>query len=159
MWPLTEEPGQIVCRRMRPSDLDQVVRNEEASYVSPWSRRIFLDCLRAGYECWVLATRDRVLAHGVLSAAIGESHLLTLCVHPDSRGKSLGRRMLRHLLEQARKMGAEACFLEVRPSNNVARALYYSAGFVQVGERRQYYPSQPGSTERENALILSCELK
>lgn len=158
MLPPLNDANQMVCRRMRPSDLDQVVRNEEMSYSSPWSRRIFLDCLRAGYECWVLATRDKILAHGVLSAAVGESHLLTLCVHPDYRGRSLGRRMLRHLLSEARRLGADACFLEVRPSNQAARALYYSMGFVQVGERRHYYPATPGSTEREDALILSCQL-
>lgn len=150
--------NQIVCRRMRPSDLDQVVHNEEISYANPWSKRIFLDCLRAGYECWVLATRDQVLAHGVLSAALGESHLLTLCVHPSARRKAYGRRMLMHLLAEARRLGADSCFLEVRPSNQAARELYYSSGFVQVGERRHYYPSEKGSTDRENALILSCRL-
>lgn len=150
--------SQVICRRMRPSDLDFVVHNEEISYPNPWSKRIFLDCLRAGYECWVLATRDRILAHGVLSAAVGESHVLTLCVHPDARGRSYGRRMLSHLLREARKLGAETCFLEVRPSNEAARALYYAMGFVQVGERRHYYPSEAGSTFREDALILSCKL-
>lgn len=158
MFQTITDPGQIICRRMRPSDLDFVVRNEEISYPNPWSKRIFLDCLRAGYECWVLATRDRILAHGVLSAALGESHLLTLCVHPDARRKAYGKRMLRHLLKEARRMGADTCFLEVRPSNEVARALYYSLGFVQVGERRQYYPAEAGTTFKEDALILSCHL-
>ena len=106
----------------------------------------------------MLATRDRILAHGVLSAAAGESHLLTLCVHPDARRKAYGRRMLRHLLKEARRQGADTCFLEVRPSNEVARSLYYSMGFVQVGERRAYYPAVTNSTVREDALILSCRL-
>ena len=158
MFQTITDSGQVICRRMRPSDLDLVVRNEEISYPNPWSKRIFLDCLRAGYECWVLATRDRILAHGVLSAAVGESHLLTLCVHPDARRKAYGRRMLRHLLKEARRQGADSCFLEVRPSNEVARSLYYSMGFVQVGERRAYYPADTVSTVREDALILSCRL-
>lgn len=158
MFYQSPESVSVVCRRMRPSDLDQVVHNEEISYPNPWSKRIFLDCLRAGYECWVLATRDKVLAHGVLSAAVGESHLLTLCVHPDARRKAYGRRMLQHLLKEAVRLGADTCFLEVRPSNEVARALYYSLGFVQVGERRQYYPAERGSTFREDALILSKRL-
>lgn len=144
---------------MRASDLDFVVANEERSYPNPWSRRIFLDCLRSGYECWVLVTRDRVVAHGVLSAAVGESHLLTLCVHPEERRRAYGRRMLEHLLNQARRAGAECCYLEVRPSNMTARALYYSLGFVQVGERREYYPAARGSNVRENALLLCCDLR
>lgn len=158
MFQTITDSGQVICRRMRPSDLDIVVRNEELSYPNPWSKRVFLDCLRAGYECWVLATRDRILAHGVLSAAVGESHLLTLCVHPDARRQSYGRRMLKHLLKEAKRLGADTCFLEVRPSNESARSLYYSVGFVQVGERRGYYPAETGSTVREDALILSCSL-
>lgn len=158
MFQTITDSGQVICRRMRPSDLDIVVRNEELSYPNPWSKRVFLDCLRAGYECWVLATRDRILAHGVLSAAVGESHLLTLCVHPDARRQSYGRRMLKHLLKEAKRLGADTCFLEVRPSNESARSLYYSLGFVQVGERRGYYPAETGSTVREDALILSCSL-
>jgi len=152
------DSNEVICRRMRPSDLDFVVHNEDISYPNPWSKRIFLDCLRAGYECWVLATRDNILVHGVLSAAVGESHVLTLCVHPAFRRNAYGRRMLQHLLAQARKLGADTCFLEVRPSNEGARALYYSMGFVQVGERRHYYPSEAGSSFREDALILSLPL-
>lgn len=158
MFQDTTDSIPFTCRRMRPSDLDYVVRNEEASYPNPWSKRIFLDCLRAGYECWVIATADRILAHGVLSAALDESHLLTLCVHPQHRRHSYGRRMLAHLLAEAGRLNADVCFLEVRPSNIAARELYYSMGFVQVGERRHYYPSGAGSAERENALILSCRL-
>jgi [ribosomal protein S18]-alanine N-acetyltransferase len=145
----------VVCRPMRPSDLDQVVQNEDLSYQMPWSRRIFLDCLRAGYENWVLATRTQIVAHGVLSVGAGESHVLTLCVHPDFRRHGFGRRMLNHLLMQAGRLGASVCFLEVRPSNREAKALYHSMGFVQVGERKNYYPADPGTQSREDALILS----
>jgi [ribosomal protein S18]-alanine N-acetyltransferase len=147
--------NSIVCRPMRASDLDLVVENENISYQLPWSKRIFLDCLRSGYECWVLATRDRIVAHGVLSAGFGEGHVLTLCVHPDFRRSGYGRRMLRHLLQQAQRKGASVCFLEVRPSNTEAKTLYLSMGFMQVGERKNYYPAAPGSTNREDALILS----
>ena len=148
----------VFMRAMRPSDLDLVVQSENLSYQQPWSKRIFSDCLRAGYECWVLATKDCLVAHGVLSAGVGEAHVLTLCVHPDFRRGGYGRRMLRHLLDKAVKRDATVCFLEVRPSNVEARQLYLSMGFAQVGERRGYYPAEPGRTQREDALILSRQL-
>lgn len=150
----TDTPN-IFMRAMRASDLDLVVESENLSLANPWSKRIFSDCLRTGYECWVLATKDKIVAHGVLSANVGEAHVLTLCVHPDFRRAGYGRRMLRHLLDRAAKKNAEICFLEVRPSNKEARELYLDMGFVQVGERRNYYPAEPGTTEREDALILS----
>jgi len=154
----TQDAANIFMRNMRASDLDLVVQNETLSYQHPWSKRIFSDCLRAGYECWVLATKDRILAHGVLSAGAGEAHVLTLCVHPDFRRGGHGRRMLKHLLERAGKKDAAVCFLEVRPSNLEARQLYLSMGFLQVGERRHYYPLDPRSGEREDALLFARSL-
>jgi ribosomal-protein-alanine N-acetyltransferase len=143
-------------RRMRASDLDLVVQTETAaSYEHPWNKRVFVDCLRAGYQCWVLADADQLVGHGVLSVAIGESHLLTLCVHPDYQRLGYGRRILRFLLEQAGKEEAEVCFLEVRHSNEGAKSLYSSMGFLPIGERKNYYPSEHG---REDAIIMSRSL-
>jgi len=149
----------LTCRRMMAEDLDQVVKNENLSYDSPWTRRIFQDCISAGYECWVITDGMRALCHGVLSVAVGESHLLTLCVHPQARRQSLGKKMLRKLLTEARNLGASDCFLEVRPSNDAARGLYYQFGFTQVGERRGYYPASSTTDNREDALIMSCRLR
>lgn len=140
---------------MRASDLDLVVKNEAAAYENGWNKRIFMDCLRAGYLCWVLANKQQIVAHGVMSVAIGECHLLTLCVSPEYQRQGFGRRLFRLLLERAYKLEARECFLEVRASNTKAIALYRSLGFSQVGERRNYYPGTNPQQERETALILS----
>lgn len=143
------------ARTMRASDLDLVIENEAASYAHPWSKRIFIDCLRAGYQCWVLANKQRIVAHGVMSVAVGECHLLTLCVQPDFQRQGYGRKLFKLLLDRAEKQEAKVCFLEVRRSNLGAITLYQSMGFVQIGERKNYYPSQGG---REDATIMSREL-
>ena len=150
---LQQHPETEYClRSMRSSDLDLVVKNENLAYEHPWTKRIFIDCLRSGYQCYVLANKDKIVAHGVLSVAIGECHLLTLCVHPDFQRKGYGRKLFVMLLGRATKLDATVCFLEVRSSNKRALALYQSLGFTQVGERKQYYPAEDG---REDALILS----
>ena len=130
----------LTIRQMEEADLDEVVQNEVAAYRHPWSRRIFADCLQAGYECHVMVAEEQLAAHGVLSVAIGECHLLTLCVHPRYQRRGLARRLFRFLLQRASEEDARICFLEVRQSNTPAIALYRSLGFVQVGERKNYYP-------------------
>lgn len=155
MSDLTLPSRELRCRPMRNSDLDLVVQNESATSEHPWSKRIFIDCLRAGYQCWVLVEKEQVVGHVVMSVAIGESHLLTLCIAPQWQRRGHGRRLLRFALERAQRLQAEVCFLEVRPSNQAARVLYRSMGFVQIGERKNYYPSADG---REDALILSLRL-
>ncbi|MDC3339995.1 ribosomal protein S18-alanine N-acetyltransferase [bacterium] len=146
--------ARFFARPMRMSDIDFVVKNEKAAYPFPWSRRIFTDCIRAGYQCWVMANKKTIVAHGVLSVAIGESHLLTLCVHPSVQREGYGRKVLSLLLERAKNLKAEVCFLEVRRSNIGAISLYESMGFSVVSERKNYYPN---GGNNEDALIMTCE--
>jgi ribosomal-protein-alanine N-acetyltransferase len=147
---------EFFARNMRSSDLDLVVKNEAEAYEHPWSKRIFIDCLRAGYQCWVLANKQQIIAHGVISVATGESHLLTLCVSPEFQRQGFARKLVRILLDRACKLEASVCFLEVRSSNAGAIALYQSMGFMQVGERKNYYPDHRRGGE--DALILSRQL-
>jgi ribosomal-protein-alanine N-acetyltransferase len=46
-------------------------------------------------------------------------------------------------------------FLEVRPSNPNAIALYASEGFLKIGQRPRYYPAKDG---REDAIVMALEL-
>ena len=61
-----------------------------------------------------------------------------------------------HALEKAFDAGADAMFLEVRPSNHVAARLYESIGFIEVGVRKDYYPAQIG---HEDARVLVLDLE
>lgn len=153
-FPAGTREARFFARPMRMSDIDFVVKNEKAAYPFPWSRRIFTDCIRAGYQCWVMANKKTIVAHGVLSVAIGESHLLTLCVHPSVQREGYGRKVLSLLLERAKNLKAEVCFLEVRRSNIGAISLYESMGFSVVSERKNYYPN---GGNNEDALIMTCE--
>lgn len=146
---------EFFARAMRSSDLDLVVANEAEAYASPWSKRIFVDCLRSGYQCWVLASQNKIVAHGVMSVAIGECHLLTLCVAPAFQRRGFGQRLFKLLLERAARLDAETCFLEVRRSNTGAIALYESLSFTQIGVRKGYYP---GGREREDAIVMSASV-
>ena len=139
-------------RPMLAADLEEIMEIERRSYPFPWTRLIFNDCLRAGYCCWVCERQGVLEGYGVASIAAGESHLLNLCVRPESLQQGIGRKLLMHLISLARRHNAEVMFLEVRPTNRVARALYESMGFNELGSRREYYPADQG---REDALILA----
>ncbi|HXH03069.1 MAG TPA: ribosomal protein S18-alanine N-acetyltransferase [Candidatus Competibacteraceae bacterium] len=142
-------------RAMRYTDLPAVMAIERRAYPFPWSEAVISDCIRVGYRCRVLERGRAILGYGILSIAVGEAHVLNLCVAPEYQGQGLGRRILEHLMEQARQGGARTVFLEVRPSNGVAVHLYRSAGFCEVGLRRGYYPAVHG---REDALVMAREL-
>lgn len=149
------EQSPISLRPMHESDLDQIIEIESHSYEFPWGEGILRDCLRVGYCCWVLECGDHIEGYGIMSVGAGECHVLNICVRNIARGQGFGRMILDYLLELGRKHNASTAFLEVRPSNVVALDLYRSAGFNEVGMRRNYYPDFDG---REDALILARRL-
>jgi ribosomal-protein-alanine N-acetyltransferase len=136
---------------MRPADLDVITEIEEQTYDFPWSRGIFSDCLMAGYLCIVLDDNSDVIGYAIISIAAAEGHILNLCVDSPMQRQGLGRQMLDYLLDQCSLMGVERLFLEVRPSNAAAIALYENAGFGPLGVRKEYYKAVSG---REDALVL-----
>jgi [ribosomal protein S18]-alanine N-acetyltransferase len=140
---------------MEAGDLDRVLENETRSYAFPWTRGVFSDCLKSRHECWV-AEHDRdIVGHGVLSIGANEAHLLNVCVRRDQQGQGLGRQIVVHMIDRAQQRRATVVYLEVRPSNRVAAALYASLGFREIGLRRDYYPAQIGS---EDARVLALTL-
>lgn len=142
-------------RAMRRDDVDDVMAIELASYEFPWTPGIFRDCLQAGHSCWVMVHDGVVAGYGILAVAAGEAHVLNICLGDAHRGLGLGRRMMRRLIDLARWYGAERIFLEVRPSNPVAHALYTSLGFSEIGRRPNYYPARNG---REEAIVMALDM-
>lgn len=155
--PLATPAGEALEPAFRPmtlDDLDAVVRNETRAYAFPWTPRLFVDSVTGRDHCWVVLLGDAVIGHGILSFGAGEAHLLNVCIARGNQGRGFGRILVEHLLDQARGHGASVVFLEVRPSNRVARELYSSLGFREIGRRRDYYPSESGP---EDARVMCLE--
>lgn len=145
----------VQFRPMRQADVPLVASMEQRAYAFPWTPGIFRDCLGAGYACWVAESVEGLMGYGVLSIGADEAHLLNLCVDPAWHGHGLGRRLLKRMVDLARWHMADRVFLEVRPSNPNAIALYASEGFLRIGQRPRYYPAKDG---REDAIVMALEL-
>jgi ribosomal-protein-alanine acetyltransferase len=68
-----------------------------------------------------------------------EWELENVVVAAEARRKGLATRLLGEFLSQARQTNGEAVHLEVRESNQAARALYRKCGFEEAGRRKGYY--------------------
>jgi ribosomal-protein-alanine N-acetyltransferase len=82
----------------------------------------------------------------------GEAELLRIAVAPAARGRGIAKRLLAAGLERLRAAGVASCYLEVRPGNASALAVYRALGFAICGHRRAYY--RDGS----DALVLRREV-
>ncbi len=144
-------PQPLSFRPMRMDDIDTVLRVERAAYPYPWTRGNFRDCLECGYSCWVALLGDDIVGYSILMTGAGEGHVLNCCVAPTHQGRGYGRDIMRRLMVSAREFGVECLFLEVRPSNVAAIALYQGLGYETIGLRRNYYPADQA---REDALVM-----
>ena len=142
-------------RPMFEEDIAGVMAIEKSVYEFPWTGGIFNDCMQVGYSCWVFQEEGEIVAYAVMSVAALEAHILTIVVKPERQGCGLGNMLLMHLLQIARRQRAEKIFLEVRPSNDAAIALYEKSGFSRIGRRPNYYPASHG---REDAIVMALEL-
>ncbi len=106
----------------------------------------------------LVATRaadlDRVVGVALGMVAVDDGHVLDIAVAADARGAGIGGALLDVLLDALRQRGAIAATLEVRPGNVPARRLYAGRGFVEAGERPDYYPPRQPDGAREPALIM-----
>jgi GNAT superfamily N-acetyltransferase len=50
-------------------------------------------------------------------------------VHPDYRGRGVGKALMQHALEETKKLGCNALELSVDPANEMAHKYYLSLGF------------------------------
>src|SRR5204862_260591 len=124
---------------------------ESQSHAAPWTAGNFRDALAAGYSTIVGDADGVVVAYGVLMLAPGEAQVLNLTVAPHARRQGLARALLQRFLDDALRLGADQCFLEVRASNAAATARYAQAGFVPVARRAGYYPPRREDATREAA--------
>jgi ribosomal-protein-alanine N-acetyltransferase len=143
-------------RRMTAADLDTVMAIEDRIYPHPWTRGNFVDSLTAGHHCWIADLRGTIVGYSVAAIAAGEAHLLNLSIAAEWQRRGLGAELLRFIVKLAQDYAAARIFLEVRPSNAAALALYRRAGFSEIGVRPAYYPAH---REREDALVLELAVK
>jgi len=139
---------------MTVQQLDAVLAIEVQAYTFPWTRGNFIDSLAAGYLARVLLAEDgELIGYFVAMQGFEEMHLLNLTVAEHHQGQGHARRLLSELYVLCASCSATAVWLEVRESNDRARALYGREGFVEAGRRRDYYPAPQG--RREDALLMT----
>lgn len=147
--------SDVSLRPMQMDDLDAIMLIEPTIYTHPWTRGNFSDSLNSGYSAWVLEANQKIIGYALLMMVLDEAHLLNLSVAKSHQKKGLGRYLLEHMVQIAQHHKAANLFLEVRPSNISAIALYENMGFCEMAVRRNYYPAHNG---REDAVLMGLAI-
>ncbi|MBN1977468.1 MAG: ribosomal protein S18-alanine N-acetyltransferase [Anaerolineae bacterium] len=177
---MTHEALSYTIRPMELGDIPTVVAIDQLSFPTPWPASSYAYELKhrnasfyyvllkpeengeprseQGWRRWLLSVpglgkqERRVIGYLGLRLCSSETHISTIAVHPNWRGKGLGEFLLLTALERSWKMEFGAVTLEVRPSNQVAQRLYRKYGFRFTGVHAGYY------RDGEDAWLMAVEI-
>lgn len=141
---------KIVIEIMKDADIANVVEVETKSFQIPWSKESFENELKNKLALYLVAKVDeKAVGYIGVWKIFDEGHITNVAVHPEFRGKGIGKALISELLSLCSKDGITSFTLEVRESNVVAQSLYKSFGFIEEGKRKAYY-----SDNNEDAIIM-----
>lgn len=136
------------------NDYQRIHEIDTLTNISPWTLGQVESSFKAGHVA-IKATIDKVLVGFLIyEPIISEAHLLSVAVDPIFQSKGIGRILLKTFLSQAKAQDLDIIYLEVRKSNSIAIAFYYSFGFKTDAIRVAYY-TKP---KPEDALLMSLAI-
>ena len=144
----------VLYRRMTLDDVDAVYQIELATFATPWSRDSFVDEMTTN-KCarYIVAEENgQVIAYAGVWCIFEEGHITNIAVEASQRGRGVGIGVTRALMQYAANLGVQYLTLEVRKSNLVARRMYKSLGFLELGVRKRYYEDNG-----EDAYLMVCQ--
>jgi [ribosomal protein S18]-alanine N-acetyltransferase len=154
------EAGAVdfTLRRMRNTDLGEVLSIEHQSFSNPWPESTFRgEIQNEGISHPTVAVESAtgaIIGYVMYWLVQDEVQINNVAVHPDFRRRHVGEAMMNRVLEDARARGGRYAVLEVRLSNVAARDLYErKMGFVFLDIRAAYYTNPV-----EDALVLGLPL-
>ncbi len=143
----------MMIREMTREDVLQVAQLETLCFSDPWSEKSVASELTNKLAYWLVAVEgNRVAGYVGSQTVLGETDMMNIAVHPDFRRRGIAEALVNALVMALKEQGSHSLTLEVRASNESARALYEKTGFSLAGVRPKYYRNP-----REDACILRKE--
>ena len=138
---------------MNKDHVSQIAQLEAQCFSDPWSEKSIASELENPLSLWLVAEENgQVFGYVGSQTVLDESDMMNVAVDLEYRRQGIARALIKTLIAELAKMGSRCLRLEVRVSNENARALYERMGFQQLGLRKNYYHNP-----KEDALILGKE--
>ena len=138
---------------MTPEHVPQVAQLEKECFADPWSEKSIAGELSNPLSLWLVALDgQQVVGYVGSQSVMGEADMMNIAVASDHRQKGIAQELVQRLVAALLEKEVYSLTLEVRASNEPAKALYSKLGFRRVGCRPNYYRNP-----KEDALILRKE--
>lgn len=143
----------ITVREWSQKDLGEIAVLETQCFGDPWKEKDFQSVYALPIAHGVVVEEDgKVIGYAIATFLFEDGEILNVAVSPNYRRQGLAKRLLSWLEERAESLNVERLFLEVRVSNDSAKALYVGYGFEKISVRKKYYENG------EDALVMQKNL-
>ena len=145
---------RINVRHLRLRDMDRVLEIEQASFgAEAYDRNLFAEYFHKCGELFLVADLgERICGYSLTCISGQRAELVSVAVDPPDRGKGIARTLLDSTLRRLRRRAVARLALTVRQSNQPARALYESQGFLERRIIPGYYE------DGEDGLMMTKEV-
>ena len=144
----------ITIAKMDISHTKEVASIEANTFSEPWSLKAFEDAVTSKDYIYIVALdNEKVVGYAGSVMSMGEADITNIAVCNEYRRMGIGNELLCQLVTQLKNCSVEKVFLEVRESNNSARMLYSSNGFIEIGMRKNFYRKPD-----ENAILMELTI-
>ncbi|MCC0628301.1 MULTISPECIES: ribosomal protein S18-alanine N-acetyltransferase [unclassified Clostridioides] len=145
----------IKIEEMTVKDIDEVFEVEKNCFEDYWSKESFRKELSNEVARYIVAKLDgKIVGYVGIWLILDEGHINNVAVHSDYRGKKIGDKLIKSIVDLCKDNNISSITLEVRVSNKIAQNLYRKYGFRMDGIRKEYY-----SDNKEDAIIMWNQIK
>lgn len=122
-------------------DADRVYQIENDSFFEPWTKKRLIKEFEDNsfLKHFVYEKDGEVVGFYIISTIADLVEIFTIAVDKDHREEGIGSKLLDHLINYAKEVGASEIWLEASTKNIAAVNLYEKYGFNIQSIRKNYY--------------------
>lgn len=143
--------SELILRKGEIKDAFEMAEIEKICFSEPWSEdSIISDIEHSERSFYIVAEIEgHIVGYIGCWKIIDEGHITNVAVRPEYRRKHIAENLINVMISVTEDEDISSWTLEVRESNEPAKALYSKLGFKDAGRRKGYYPDT-----KEDAIIM-----
>lgn len=144
----------LVVRNAIETDIDAIAMLESVTFSDAWTTEGIYDAFCQKQAFIVSAEKDgKVIGYCIVYFVLDEAEVARIAVDASCRRQGVGRELLDCVQQMCHEKAISHLLLDVRESNDTARAFYRDYGFGIDGVRKNFYDSP-----KENAVLMSMTI-
>ena len=142
----------IEVKLMTLDDLESIQNILNSDFDEFWNYNVFKEELQSEISKYLVAKlNNEIIGFAGIKIIIDEADIMNIVTKKTYRNQGVGTLLLEKLIALSKSISLKSVSLEVNESNFSAIHLYEKFGFIEVGNRKNYYNSS-------NAILMTKKL-